>query len=81
MGIAVSGSTGFVGHALCAAIARQNTVLNPIEIARHASESVKTGCVLASAGDALALRQSTVLVHLAACVHVMHDTSGVPLGA
>lgn len=81
MGVAVSGSTGFVGQALCAELARQNMPFAPISIARAATENVAVGCVPTSADGATVLSQTRVLVHLAARVHVMHDAEVDPLAA
>lgn len=79
MGIAVSGSTGFVGRALCTELTRQDMSYAPINIARDAAENIAIGCVPSDPDGATVLRQTSVLVHLAARVHVMHDTVADPL--
>lgn len=81
MGIAVSGSTGFVGRSLCAELARKSIPFTQINIAREATENVAIGCVPTSATGATVLSQTRVLVHLAARVHVMYDAEVDPLSA
>jgi nucleoside-diphosphate-sugar epimerase len=81
MGIAVSGSTGFVGRALCNELVRQSMSFAEINIARETTENVAIGCVPSDAEGATVLRQTKVLVHLAARVHVMHDAIANPLAA
>lgn len=81
MGIAVSGFTGFVGRALCAELARKKIPFVQIDIARNTTEKVAIGCLPENEGGTGVLRQTTVLVHLAARVHVMRDTEADPLAA
>jgi nucleoside-diphosphate-sugar epimerase len=52
-----------------------------INIAREATKNVAIGSVPAGADGATVLRQTRVLVHLAARVHVMHDVAADPLTA
>ena len=65
----VTGASGFVGKALCAELFKQNVAVASVKLARDAPESV-----------ALALRNCSAVVHLAARVHVMQDASRDPLG-
>lgn len=81
MGIAVSGTTGFVGRALCAELARQNTHLTQIKITQETTGKIAIGCVSTGADGTTGLHQTTALVHLAARVHVMHDVAADPLTA
>jgi nucleoside-diphosphate-sugar epimerase len=52
-----------------------------INIARETTKHVAIGCVPSDADGVTVLRQTRVLVHLAARVHVMHDTAANPLEA
>jgi nucleoside-diphosphate-sugar epimerase len=81
MGIAVSGSTGFVGRSLCVELARRNLPFAKIKTARQATENVAIGCLPSDAYDATVLHQTKVLVHLAARVHVMQEAMADPLAA
>ena len=66
--VLVTGSSGFVGKALCEELCKRNTLVAPVSRAWLAPESI-----------ADSLRQCSTLVHLAARVHVMHDTAQDPL--
>ena len=81
MTIAVTGSTGFVGRALCAELLRRKFSVANIEIAREATDSVGIGCLPTDASAERLLGNATVLVHLAARVHVMQDMELDPLTA
>jgi nucleoside-diphosphate-sugar epimerase len=84
--VLVTGANGFVGHALCAilvrhghnvrgAVRRNDVILNPL-ISR-----VTVGEINRQTDWTAALEGIDVLIHLAARVHVMHETSKVPLDA
>ncbi|NTG47592.1 NAD-dependent epimerase/dehydratase family protein [Agrobacterium rhizogenes] len=78
--ILVTGATGFVGQALCAELARRQMDYRPV------SRAPKPGFVAMGTFDgatdwARALAGVETVVHLAARVHVMNDTSSDPLAA
>jgi UDP-glucose 4-epimerase len=78
--ILVTGATGFVGQALCAELSRRQMVYRPV------SRAPKPGFVAMGTFDgatdwARALEGVESVVHLAARVHVMKDTSSDPLAA
>jgi len=77
--VALSGATGFVGRALCAELLKQNLPATELEIVRVATENIAIGCVPTGADGAAVLGNGTVLIHLAARVHVMQDTESDPL--
>jgi nucleoside-diphosphate-sugar epimerase len=77
--VALSGATGFVGRALCAELLKLNMPATELKIARVATENIAIGCVPTDAYGAAVLGNATVLIHLAARVHVMHDTESDPL--
>lgn len=81
--ILVTGAAGFVGRALCRELMARGGV---VRAAVRRSGNVPTGCELAVVGDigpatdwSAALDGVDALVHLAARVHVMHDTAADPL--
>ncbi|WP_047453637.1 NAD-dependent epimerase/dehydratase family protein [Rhizobium rhizogenes] len=78
--ILVTGATGFVGQALCAELSRRQMVYRPV------SRAPKPGFIAMGTFDgatdwARALAGVETVVHLAARVHVMNDTSSDPLAA
>ncbi|MEF0940463.1 UDP-glucose 4-epimerase family protein [Rhizobium sp. BR 362] len=78
--ILVTGATGFVGRALCAELSRRTMAYRPI------SRAPKPGFFAMGSIDggtdwAGALAGVETVVHLAARVHVMNDTSADPLAA
>ncbi|MDL2399694.1 NAD-dependent epimerase/dehydratase family protein [Rhizobium mayense] len=78
--ILVTGATGFVGQALCAELSRRQMAHRPI------SRSPKPGFLAIGSFDGEtdwsgALNGVETVVHLAARVHVMNDTSADPLAA
>ncbi|MEZ2222015.1 NAD-dependent epimerase/dehydratase family protein [Rhizobium sp. RCC_161_2] len=78
--ILVTGATGFVGQALCAELSRRQMDYRPI------SRAPKPGFVAMGTFDgatdwARVLAGVETVVHLAARVHVMNDTSSDPLAA
>ncbi len=83
MTVLVSGATGFVGSALCARLLRDAvSVRGAVRTlhSRHGStESIAIGHLSAETDWTSALRNVEQVVHLAARVHMMHDTSSDPL--
>lgn len=78
--ILVTGATGFVGQALCAELSRRQMVYRPV------SRAPKPGFVAMGTFDGAtdwsgALAGVETVVHLAARVHVMNDSSVDPLAA
>ena len=80
MGIAVTGATGFVGRALYAELITRNVPATQVEIARTPTERIAIGC-LTTGADGVSSLTATVVVHLAARVHVMKDNAVDPLTA
>lgn len=86
----VTGATGFVGRAVCAELARRQYAVRSIVRVHRVSDSV-SGAELSDRvqlddiGPATdwsgALDEVKAVVHLAARVHVMHDSSADPLAA
>jgi len=84
--ILVTGATGFVGRMLCAELIRLG---NPVQAALRDSaslgvagcEPVKISNIQSDTDWTNALRGVDTVVHLAARVHVMHETSSDPLSA
>lgn len=76
--ILVTGSTGFVGTALCHALERRNLPFRPVS--RSARPGAVTVADITPETDwSAALAGVDTVVHLAARVHVMRDTSSDPL--
>lgn len=83
MKVLITGATGFVGKSLCAELFRQGhtaraavrTKVVPIENV----EVTIVGEIDSGTGWSTALRDVDIVVHLAARVHVMHDTAVDPL--
>ena len=78
----ITGASGFVGQALCAALTAQQydviaTARSDIHINR--CKSLPVGHIDSQTGWSFALTDVNVVVHLAARVHVMNDTSLDPL--
>lgn len=78
--ILVTGATGFVGSALCTELAARGLPF------RAASRSERPGCITVGELDegtdwSAALPGVDRVVHLAARVHVMHETAPAPLAA
>jgi nucleoside-diphosphate-sugar epimerase len=81
-GILVTGASGFVGQALCAALTAQQydviaTVRSNIHI--NGCKSLPVGHIDGQTDWSFALTDVNVVVQLAARVHVMNDTSVDPL--
>ena len=79
MKILVTGATGFVGRALCAHLQQQGYEVHAVVRAPadglHVSQVVTLQALDQEPDWADALRGVDVVVHLAARVHVMHDTA------
>ena len=81
MSVMVTGASGFVGRALCGALLSQQMPLTRVSRAPGVQGSVAVGEIDGTTDWTLALQQCTVVVHLAARVHVMNDTAADPLAA
>lgn len=78
----ITGASGFVGQALCVALtAQQYDVIAAVRSDIHANryKSLIVGHLDGQTDWSLALTDVNVVVHLAARVHVMNDTSDDPL--
>lgn len=76
----VTGTNGFVGHPLCAQLTNHGFVLR--RAVRHATEvadSVPVGDIGPDTDWSAALQEVECVIHLAARVHVMQETSADPL--
>ncbi|NTF89114.1 NAD-dependent epimerase/dehydratase family protein [Agrobacterium rhizogenes] len=78
--ILVTGATGFVGQALCAELARRQMDYRPVSRAPEPG-FVAMGTFDGATDWARVLAGVETVVHLAARVHVMNDTSSDPLAA
>lgn len=81
MRIAITGANGFIGRTLYTAIVKKSQGVALINIAKETTKNVAIGDVLIDANDGQGLHGCAVLVHLAARVHVMHETEVDPLKA
>ena len=80
MTILVTGASGFVGTALCAQLAATGHAPRPaVRTAHGLPGEVVVGDIDARTDWTAALNGCDVVVHLAARVHVMHDTTHNPL--
>lgn len=84
MTILLTGATGFVGSAITQHLHQQSPSL--IAAVRHVTDSLPSSIQQISIGDllpntdwTLALHNVDTIIHLAARVHVMHDTAIAPL--
>ena len=81
--IAVTGASGFVGRALCQALAGQGVPFRAV--VRSPDEGLPHAWVVGNIGSdtdwTAALQGVSCIVHCAARVHVMHDTETDPLAA
>ena len=79
----VTGANGFVGRSLCAGLARQGHAVRAAVRSANAwivgVEPVVVGSISAETDCFAALHGVDAVVHLAARVHVMHDTASDPL--
>lgn len=72
--ILVTGASGFVGNALCAALFKRNWPVARTSRLQEAPETIAIGAIDATTNWTVALHQCEVVVHLAGRVHVMRDT-------
>ncbi len=80
MNIAVTGATGFVGSALCSHLrAHGHHVVPAVRRAAGLPDEMAVGAITATTDWRSALAGCQAVVHLAARVHVMHDTATDPL--
>jgi len=77
----VTGANGFVGQSLCEALFKKNWQVAPVSRSQSATETVVIGAIDGATNWTVALDQCEAVVHLAARVHVMHDTVSDPLTA
>ncbi len=69
--ICITGTTGFVGSSLLPTLSQHHQT--------HAITRAKFGDLLSTTDYSAALTHAEVVIHLAARVHIMHDTSTDPL--
>ncbi len=82
----VTGASGFIGRALCAELIRRRHPVRAIvrdesKIKDSRRLNIKVADIDAGTNWVTALQNIDVVVHLAARVHVMHDTEADPLTA
>lgn len=81
MKLLVTGANGFVGRALCAELIARGHVVRAAM--RHVDAQIENAVEVGSIDEQTdwfaALRDVDIVIHLAARVHVMHDTSADPL--
>lgn len=88
MKVLVTGATGFIGRALCKHLLQHGWSVRAASRSDHSAtaippgtETVRIGAVDAETDWVEALSGVDAVVHLAARVHVMHESSPDPLGA
>ncbi len=83
--VLVTGAAGFVGHALCASLTRQQfnirCVTRQLESGVRCAEFFTVADIGFATDWSVALKDIHTVVHLAARVHVMRDTVANPLAA
>lgn len=78
--ILVTGATGFVGQALCAELSRRQMEYRPVSRAARPG-FITIGSIDGATDWSAALAGVDVVMHLAARVHVMNESSADPLAA
>ncbi|ABR89100.1 Nucleoside-diphosphate-sugar epimerases [Janthinobacterium sp. Marseille] len=79
--ILVTGANGFVGRSLCAALRARGIPFVPAVRKKSCDDEVAIGDLNANTDWGMALHGCDAVIHLAARVHVMNDTSSDPLAA
>lgn len=79
--ILVTGANGFVGRSLCTALQVRNIRCVPAVRTKNSDSEVSIGDLGADTDWSTALHACDAVIHLAARVHVMNDTSSDPLAA
>lgn len=79
--VLVTGANGFVGHALCRALRTQGVAARGAVRQQPEPDQVAVGNLDGATDWNVALRGCSVVIHLAARVHVMDDNAGDPLAA
>lgn len=79
MKVLVTGANGFVGQALCVALCELSKEVRAAVRVAHDAEQIAVGEVNANTDWTNALQGCGTVIHLAARVHVMNDTSTNPL--
>ncbi|MFM2408801.1 MAG: hypothetical protein RL358_1543 [Pseudomonadota bacterium] len=77
--VLVTGANGFVGQALCAALRERGEIVRSAVRVAHDAEQIAVGEINANTDWTNALQGCGTVIHLAARVHVMNDTSTNPL--
>ena len=79
--VLMTGANGFVGCALASALIAINAPVALVTRASTAGQFTAVGNIDGTTDWAVALQQCRAVVHLAARVHVMHETTDDPLAA
>ncbi|MES2025531.1 MAG: SDR family oxidoreductase [Pseudomonadota bacterium] len=79
--ILVTGANGFVGRSLCAALRARGIPFVPAVRKKSRDDEVAIGDLNADIDWGMALHGCGAVIHLAARVHVMNDTSSDPLAS
>lgn len=77
----ITGASGFVGRAVGGVLLKRNVLITLGVRSQVAANSIAIGMIDGATNWSVALQQCHVVVHLAARVHVMHDTETDPLAA
>ncbi|RQO36113.1 UDP-glucose 4-epimerase [Herminiimonas sp. KBW02] len=79
--ILVTGANGFVGRSLCEALRARGTSFIPVVRKKNHNSEIAIGDLRVDTDWGIALRGCDAVIHLAARVHVMNDTTSDPLAA